>query len=75
MKELGIHVKEVEKEQQNKPKEKRRGKKTTYSEVDPGLEVGRADVVEGTKYEGIEEASESLVKIIGNENQAEQERR
>jgi len=27
MKELGIHVKEVEKEQQNKPKEKRRGKK------------------------------------------------
>lgn len=32
-------------------------------------------MVEGTEYEGIEESSESLAKIIGNGNQCEQERR
>ena len=57
------------------PSRKREGGKPTYSAVDPGLEEGKASVVEGIKYEGIAEASESLVKIIANGDQAEQERR
>lgn len=71
MKKLGIHLKELEKEQQNKPKENRRKKKHMVNLIQ---EVGRAGVVEEYKYEGIEEARESVVKIIGNGGQAEQKR-
>lgn len=67
IKEVGMQIKALQK------KNNRINTKKIYGECDPGLGIGRADVMDDNKYEVIEEASERVIKIIETGDQVEQE--